>query len=187
MKLGLKFDEVRNCWSCRKDGVLYSLSKRDSAHGTEEIREYMIVSRLGQHKNGWLVSPVDLKEHMLLAHEGFECSGSMCQTLAFAKHDGATVSITPGRVQAIVNVAQNVNLTWNRPIFRGEGKVLCESPGFIADNWTPNPEYVEDGPAAISGWYKFPAEKLQPGKVWVDRKPRSWRMYRTAGLETPPL
>lgn len=45
----------------------------------------------------------------LVEHEGFECSGSMCQTLAFATLHGKRKMISPGRMMQYLPVADNVN------------------------------------------------------------------------------
>lgn len=51
---------------------------------------------------------------ILVEHEGFECSGSMCQTLAFAAIDGRTQKITPGRMMQYLPVADNVNAAFDK-------------------------------------------------------------------------
>jgi hypothetical protein len=45
-----------------------------------------------------------------ISHDGFECSGTMCRTLAHAKYDNRTIYLTPGRTG--VWVADNVNVGW---------------------------------------------------------------------------
>lgn len=53
---------------------------------------------------------------ILVEHCGFECAGSMCQTLSFAKINGKETMITPGRMMQYLPVADNVNAEFdNRP------------------------------------------------------------------------
>jgi hypothetical protein len=102
---------------CRKDGVLFVLSNKNTVEvptdGQTAI-EYMITCGMPSHPAGFYVEPVT-DAYELVSHNGFECSGSMCRTLAYA---GASHGyITPGRVQQLVHVAENANAgkTWNIP------------------------------------------------------------------------
>ena len=66
---------------------------------------------------------------VLVSHQGFECSGTMCRTLAHTKFEGKPLSITPGRVG--IYVADNVNAGWKPP---GEAKPIERlplRPGFV--------------------------------------------------------
>lgn len=49
------------------------------------------------------------QDEILVDHEGFECNGSMCQTLSYTKINGKTTMITPGKMMQYLHVADNVN------------------------------------------------------------------------------
>ena len=107
MRLALRHDR-NGGWSCRCDGYLFVLSRRStSSRQTPGMPEYMITDVLGSHPKGFVVEPVTA-EYRLVAHRGFECSGSMCQTTAWTD-DKVTGWLTPGRVMDILPVAENVN------------------------------------------------------------------------------
>lgn len=74
--------------------------------------EYMIVRQLGSHPTGFIVEPVT-SEYELVRHKGFECAGSMCRTTASAI-DHSRPTITPGRCENIMHIADNVNSRFNR-------------------------------------------------------------------------
>lgn len=68
-------------------------------------------------------------DFVLVRHEGFECSGSMCRTLAYAKLDGRSITITPGRVG--VYVTDNVNVGWHPPGASEPIKQQPLRPGYV--------------------------------------------------------
>lgn len=108
MRLALQRDR-NGGWSCRYDGYLFVLSRRatDLAPSDGSEAEYMITDVLGSHPKGFVVEPVTA-EYRLVAHSGFECSGTMCATTAWT-NDEAVGCLTPGRVMDLLPVAQNVN------------------------------------------------------------------------------
>lgn len=118
MKLAMQVDRNGGI-SCRKDGYLFALSKRVKepvpTDGTEA--EYMIVDLLGKHPMGLIVMPAT--GCVIVEHTGFECSGSMCTTTAWTVGRGKSGPddlgwLTPGRVQDLVHVANNVNVRVDR-------------------------------------------------------------------------
>jgi hypothetical protein len=114
MRLAMKMTE-KGC-SARKDGILYVLARSITAENVSTFAngeaEYMITSGLKTHPAGFIVEPVT-SEYDLVEHTGFECAGSMCCTTARTTHTFSW--ITPGRIQNLVHVADNVNAgtTWN--------------------------------------------------------------------------
>lgn len=62
------------------------------------------------HLHAILLRPVT-SEHRLVAHKGFECSGSMCRTTAdLVEKTNRVVYLTPGRTTVVE--ADNVNVGW---------------------------------------------------------------------------
>lgn len=114
MKLAMQVDRNGGI-SCRKDGYLFALSKRVKeavpTDGTEV--EFMIVDLLGKHPLGLIVMPAT--GCILVEHTGFECSGSMCSTTARTKDNAGPGWLTPGRVQDLVYVAENINVRFGEP------------------------------------------------------------------------
>lgn len=51
---------------------------------------------------------------ILVDHCGFECDGSMCQTLSFATVNGRHTMITPGLMMQYLPVADNVNAEFDK-------------------------------------------------------------------------
>lgn len=182
MQLALAFNKVRDTWSARKDGFLFVLARPYHHEGSAELREYMIVARLGKHPNGYLLEPVCPKKHHLVQHSGFECSGSMCRTVAWVvKGPNADIRsgmLTPGRVQDLLKIADDVNTKWSMPIWEQEELDKYKNRGdWCEENWKPNP----NGASGILGWYKPPREKPTPGEVYV-----AIGETRACGLVEPP-
>ena len=111
MMLAMRKD--KNGISCRKNGYLFVLSKRikDPVPTDGQEMEFMIVDLLGKHPKGLIVMPAT--NCFLVEHTGFECSGSMCSTTAWTKDRVSPGWLTPGRVQDLVHVAENVNVAWD--------------------------------------------------------------------------
>ena len=132
----------------KPDGVNYSTRIGDNTIGVNLFvlaraftpmdfpidQEYMIVSRLGKHPRGWIVEPVTA-DHILVQHDGFECSGSMCCTTAYVP--AMKRSITPGRLNNIIRTADNVNANWP-----GHGGYVPLTPGQC---------YVKRGETRLAG------------------------------------
>lgn len=63
------------------------------------------------------------EDDVFVNFDGFECSGSMAQTLSSAKtQDGRTLTITPGRLHDFLNVAFNMGDN-QKPLTPGTGWV----------------------------------------------------------------
>lgn len=182
MLLSLSFDGIRNTWSVRRDGYLFVLARDKHELGTTQEREYMVIARLGKHPNGYLVEPVT-EDHMLVEHDGFECSGSMCRTLAYPLSENIAFSyITPGRVEPLLHIANNVNLTWSMPLYGQDELDHYKNRGdWTEANWKANDQYRAELGRGIIGWYKVPAVKPVPGKVYIRKGER-----RATGLPSAP-
>jgi hypothetical protein len=99
--------------SCRDQGYLFVLGRRATQPVNIDGRpqEFMITGALGTHAKGLIVEPVTTA-YKLVAHNGFECAGTMCSTTAWTA-DTAIGWLTPGRVQDLLPIAENVNVGWN--------------------------------------------------------------------------
>lgn len=138
LRLALSYNRRHNSWTARYDGVLYVLANTAAHLATDSEQEYMVVSRLGKHPNGYLIEPVT-EEFALIHHSGFECSGSMCRTLAFPIKTDRPSYVTPGRVAPLLNVADNVNVNWSKPIYdEAELQKLRSRSDWNEDLWQPN-------------------------------------------------
>lgn len=176
MKLTLAFCAKHGSWSTRVNGILFVLSHNMRAQGTCAEQEYMVIARLRRHPNGYIVEPAT-SEFTLIEHTGFETSGSMCRTRAYPKISKLPSYITPGRVEPLLNIANNVNPNWSMPIWdQAELDGYRNRGDWNQDNWWPNAEY-DATKRGIIGWYKVPNVKPVPGAVFVKKGER-----RAAGL-----
>ena len=74
----------------------------------------MIVDVLGKHPKGFIVMPAT--GCVIVEHTGFECAGSMCSTTARTRDKASPGWLTPGRVQDLVHVADNVNIRFGEKL-----------------------------------------------------------------------
>lgn len=115
----------RVSYTARSSGWLFVMTHRitdeqklllERHAATGQPLDVMIIGPLGSHPKGLTVDIVT-KDHELVEHRGFECAGSMCSTTAFAPQVPGREfwgSITPGRCQDILPVADNVNARFDR-------------------------------------------------------------------------
>ena len=115
----------RVSYEARQDGWLFVMTHRldaslktrlDLAVATRQPVDVMIIGPLGSHVAGLTVDMVT-EDYELISHNGFECSGSMCSTTAYAEDKpGQTVRgmLTPGRCEMILPVADNVNARFDK-------------------------------------------------------------------------
>ena len=68
-------------------------------------------------------------DDIAIVYQGFECSGSMCQTLTWAQFpNGKNTLVTPGRLQSYLIVANNVGFgDKENPLIPGSGWVRYNS------------------------------------------------------------
>lgn len=123
MKLNMVFNQKHKSWSAKQDNCLFVLSKSFDASDYEGDQEYMIIRQLGNHPQGFIVEPVT-ENHILVSHNGFECSGGMCQTTARVLSPDEIGWITPGRCQDILFETSNINIAFykgekSRPTIKG--------------------------------------------------------------------
>lgn len=182
MKLTLQFDKANGSWQTRVNGILYCLSRAASAgtHDPSVEAEYMIVARLGKHPKGYIVDPVDPDKHVLVDHDGFECSGSMCRTdtvvrrVHCANASALRISktligrlITPGRVHTIVRTLDNVNPDWSFPIWdQTELEALKARPDFKPENLRLHNE-EDRKPGSAIAYYKHGWRTPKPGQCYI--------------------
>lgn len=178
MKLTLKFDQANGSWQARADGILYCLSRKASmgSHDPSVEGEYMIVARLGKHPKGYIVDPVDPELHVLVDHDGFMCSGSMCRTDTTVRrvHGAGRQAIalvgrtiTPGRVHTIVRTTDNVNPDWSFPIWdQTELEALKARPDFKPENLRLHNE-EDRKPGSAIAYYKHGWRTPKPGQCYI--------------------
>lgn len=111
----LTFKQTSKGLEARVDGALFTVSRRYT--GTVPLDRpvrVMITGGLKTHPAGFIVEPVG-PEHVLVEHKGFECSGSMCRTTARGRviETDRPIFLTPGRVEDLLHVADNVNVGWH--------------------------------------------------------------------------
>ena len=113
--------------SCRQDGYLFVVHHKSASKVPTDgtAIEYMITGMLGTHPKGLVVEPVT-PDHVLTEHKGFECAGSMCQTTASSPVLGF---LTPGRVESLIPVADNVNVGWGARSLHGKPLASSTSSG----------------------------------------------------------
>jgi len=182
MQLNLTYDGSHDSWSTRLNGNLMVLSRKADASTLKPNTKYMIVSRLGKHAKGWIVEPVNDDLHKLVDHDGFECSGSMCSTMAYVP--SIRKMLTPGRVMHIVTVTDNVNARWPYPVWdQAELDRIKAGDEFKPENLRMNEDYGKD--SKVLCWYMNGIRKLHPGQVYVERAElESWgnKPLRACGL-----
>lgn len=175
-------DHRRNNLSTRHNGHVLVLARAAEGMQLDANTEFMIVGKLGNHPRGWIVEPVT-DDVRLIHHSGFECSGSMCRTMAY---DLATKQwLTPGRLNGIIKTMDNVNANWRFPVWdQSELDTIKASPHFKEENlrmrdessaagiiayymWgyrptTPDVAYVKKGEARIHGVPGFEQLEIAP-------------------------
>lgn len=159
-------DNRRNNFSTRVGNQILVLARAAEGMALDEDTEFMIVGKLGTHPRGWIVEPVT-DEVRLINHSGFECTGSMCRTLAY---DLATKQwLTPGRLNGLITTVDNVNHDWRFPVWdQAELDAIKASPHFKPENLIMKTDGDTEKGNAIAS-YAWGYRPTVPGKAYVKR------------------
>lgn len=183
MKFSLEYNRVRQTWFTRRQGYLFVIARSFLDSCSTEEREYMIVSRLGRHPNGFLIEPVDKDKHVLVMHSGFECSSWNNRTTADVlpdQHPGLDLPkfVTPGRVVEAVRITSNVCAGLKAPIqTHAHLQSILRSDRFDPSNFTRNDRWEKGKPLA---WYVQGFLKPKPGACYIELGDN-----RACGLPSP--
>lgn len=172
MEFRLIQNAVRDTWFIRRRGFLFVIARHCLPTADGELREYMIVGRLGKHPLGFLIEPVDPERHVLVQHGGFEHTPWMkVPVSAEVIHDQPGISlpkfVTPGRAADVVRITCNERAGVNAPINTHiHLQSILRSDRFDPTNFTRNENRERGQPYA---WYKQGFLRPKPGACYVER------------------
>lgn len=170
MRFGLTYSGVRRTWFVRQGGYIFVIDRQYLATADGEVRDYMIVGRLGKHPLGFLIAPVDAGCHVLVQHAGFARHPGIPEVSAeitdcYAGRIRST-TLLPGTVEHVVRITCNAKAGQSAPIKTHQHlESIVRSDRYEPSALVRNPTPGHQQPKA---WYTQAILLPKPGSCYVE-------------------